>query len=584
MSKIPQAFIDDVLNRVDVVDIIEERVHLKKTGANYKACCPFHQEKTPSFTVSQTKQFYHCFGCGANGNAIGFLMDYEQMHFREALQYLAQRVGLSMPQLQDNRGDQAASDNSQQLYQLLARASDFYAAQLRQHADKQLAIDYLKKRGLTGQIAKRFAIGFAPTGWDNLRLHLQDSEQQLLIDAGLLIEKTGQSGYDRFRARIMFPIRDRRGRTIGFGGRVLRDDDEPKYLNSPETAVFYKGRELYGLYEALRAKRQLTRLLVVEGYMDVVMLAQHGIDYAVATLGTATTQDHWPRLLRHCKQIICCFDGDKAGRNAAWKALNTALPALDDDVNLQFMFLADGEDPDSLVQKTGREAFEQQIEQAQSLSHFLFSQLQADIDMRHLDGQTQLIHRAAPLIQQIPGNIYRYQLLSALAAQTNMSIDAIAQLTQIPLQMKSPVRHPSTNNNAGKQPTSLMQRAIGILLQQPSVAQQIEQPSHWQSSHLAGSPLLYQLIELANSSCNMSTGRLIEHWRDKPEAKLLQQLASKDWVLADDQLAIEFIATIDKLKQQENEQILANLQRQAQQQPLTAEQRQQYQKILAERQ
>ncbi|NIP82922.1 MAG: DNA primase, partial [Gemmatimonadetes bacterium] len=350
-GRIPRQFIDDLLSRVDIVDVVDEYVPLKKGGKDHKACCPFHNEKTPSFTVSADKQFYHCFGCGAHGTAIGFLMEYAHMDFVEAVEDLAARAGLEVPR---EAGSGQREESLQPIYDILARASAWYQKQLRQHPEAGSAKDYLKGRGLSGEIAAQFQLGFAPTGWDNLlgAIGATDAERALMARAGLLVDKGGGGFYDRFRGRVIFPILDRRGRTIGFGGRVL-GDDTPKYLNSPESAIFHKGRELYGLYQARKAAGKPERLIVVEGYMDVVALAQHGIRNAVATLGTAATEAHLEQLFRVSQDVVFCFDGDEAGRRAAWRALETALPAMHDGRQAFFMFLPEGQDPDSLVRERG---------------------------------------------------------------------------------------------------------------------------------------------------------------------------------------------------------------------------------------
>src|SRR5690606_28626611 len=382
MALIPQRFIDDLLDKVDIVDVVGSRISLRKSGKNYSARCPFHDEKTPSFTVSPDKQFYYCFGCGAGGNAIGFVMDYDRTDFPQAVEQLARHAGLEVPR--ESRERDPADSRRKQLYSLLAEAEKYYRAQLRQHPDAKLATDYLKKRGLTGAIAGQFAIGFAPPGWDNLIGHLGHDDQRvrLLREAGLVIQKEDSPGrvYDRFRQRIMFPIRDTRGRTIGFGGRVL-GNDKPKYLNSPETPVFHKGSELYGLYEAHTTLREIPNLLVVEGYMDVVALAQHGIHNAVATLGTAATAEHLAKLFRYTAEVIFCFDGDNAGRQAARRALETCLPAMTDGRSARFLFLPEGEDPDTLVRKLGAEGFTRLLADAQPLSEFLFHTLGESLNL-----------------------------------------------------------------------------------------------------------------------------------------------------------------------------------------------------------
>ena len=426
MALIPQRFIDDLLDKVDIVDVVGSRISLRKSGKNYSARCPFHDEKTPSFTVSPDKQFYYCFGCGAGGNAIGFVMDYDRTDFPQAVEQLARHAGLEVPR--ESRERDPADSRRKQLYNLLAEAEKYYRAQLRQHPDAKLATDYLKKRGLTGAIAGRFAIGFAPPGWDNLisQLGHDDQRVRLLLEAGLVIQKEDNASrvYDRFRQRIMFPIRDTRGRTIGFGGRVL-GDDKPKYLNSPETPVFHKGSELYGLYEAHTTLREIPNLLVVEGYMDVVALAQHGIHNAVAPLGTAATAEHLAKLFRYTAEVIFCFDGDNAGRQAARRALETCLAAMTDGRSARFLFLPEGEDPDTLVRKLGADDFNKLLAGAQPLSEFLFHALGESLNLATVDGKARLSKLAAPLINRIPEGVYRQLMLKQLARLTDMDVETL---------------------------------------------------------------------------------------------------------------------------------------------------------------
>ena len=399
MARIPQQFIEELLGRADIVELIDKRVPLKKQGREFAACCPFHNEKSPSFYVSPVKQFYHCFGCGAHGTALSFLIEYDHMEFREAVQELASIVGMEVPQEQGESQVQGISKAP--LYEVLDRAATFYKERLK---DSQVAIDYLKGRGLTGEIARDFGMGFAPAGWDNLLKAVGDSDERrrYLLETGMLIEKAGEHPFhDRFRERIMFPIRDRAGRIIGFGGRVIAKE-EPKYLNSPETPLFHKGRELYGLYEACQALRNIPRLLVVEGYMDVVALAQHGLRYAVATLGTSTTEEHLKKLFRVTPEVVFCFDGDRAGRAAAWRALENALPEAQDGRTIRFLFLPDGEDPDSLVRKEGQEAFEERISrEAMPLSEYLISELTKQTDMKTAEGRARLAQLARPHLNRL---------------------------------------------------------------------------------------------------------------------------------------------------------------------------------------
>src|SRR3989344_2911744 len=403
-GRIPKQFIDELLTRSDIVDVIDARVPLRKAGKDYKACCPFHEEKTPSFTVSADKQFYHCFGCGAHGSAIGFLMDYEHMSFVEAVEELAARAGLTVPR-EAGAAFEKDKDTGADLLELMREAARFYRQQLREHPQAGRAVEYLKGRGITGEIARDFDLGFAPDGWDNLlrALGKDENTREALARAGLVVKKDSGGYYDRFRDRVMLPIEDHRGRIVAFGGRVI-DKGEPKYLNSPETPLFHKGRELYGLFHGRDAIKRENRVMVVEGYMDVVALAQFGIDFAVATLGTATTRDHLERLFRHAPEIIFCFDGDRAGREAAWRALETTLPVLRDGRQASFLFLPDGEDPDTLVRKEGAAAFHARLSVAKPLPDFLFETLVKQVDLTRLDGRARLVELARPHLSKVaPG-------------------------------------------------------------------------------------------------------------------------------------------------------------------------------------
>jgi len=436
-GSIPQTFIDDLLERIDIVDVIDSRVKLKKTGKNYSACCPFHDEKTPSFSVSPDKQFFYCFGCGASGNAVGFVMDYERLSFPETIESLAKVAGIEVPREQTKDPQKRAQDEAKEkarklLYSLMAQANDYYQQQLREHPQKNTPVNYLKHRGLSGQIAKDFGIGYAPPGWDNLikALGTSNEKQDLLLDGGMLIRNEEKDRvYDRFRERIMFPILDSRGRVIGFGGRVL-NDEKPKYLNSPETPIFHKGKELYGLYEARQAYRQLPRVLVVEGYMDVVALAQYGIRYGVATLGTACSEEHLRIAFKHTNEIVFCFDGDKAGRKAARRAMENSLPAMEDGRQIKFLYLPDGEDPDTLIRQIGEEKFTRLIEGASPLENFLFEALGQTFDTQTMEGRARLCKLAAPMIDQLPRGVYRELMFNQLANRTQLSMDALMRLLE----------------------------------------------------------------------------------------------------------------------------------------------------------
>ncbi|MCL4128727.1 UNVERIFIED_CONTAM: hypothetical protein GTU68_054997 [Idotea baltica] len=516
-GRIPQHFIDQLINRIDIVDLIDGYVPLKKAGANYKACCPFHGEKTPSFTVSPSKQFYHCFGCGANGTAISWLMDYDHMEFREAIEKLASSAGLEIPE--EAQGYEKKQTN---------RVNEFYQAQLRQHADKQQAIDYLKNRGLSGEIAKRFELGFAPEGWDNLMsTHgASDAEKKALVDTGMLSQNDNDRIYDRFRHRIMFPIHDHRGRVVGFGGRVL-DQGEPKYLNSPETPIFHKGSELYGLFAARGGIKEADGVLVVEGYMDVVALAQAGINNAVATLGTATTPMHLQRLFRHTTNVTFSFDGDRAGRAAGWKALETSLPLLQDGFQISFLFLPDGEDPDTMVKKVGKDAFDELVRSATPLPEFLLDSLQTQADINRLDGRAKLAKLAEPLVQQLPKGMLK-----------TMVVERLSTLTQLaPKDLSAAINGPSRSSNdnysrRAKQTSSTkagamtpIRRAMSLLLQYPAHAAEFAMLENITEEQVRGINMVHSLRKNCAESEYCSTSSLLERYRQEPYFETLMQLA-----------------------------------------------------------
>ena len=431
MSRIPQSFIDDLLNRLDIVEIIDHRVKLRKSGKNYSACCPFHEEKTPSFSVSPDKQFYYCFGCGATGNAVGFLMEYERQSFVDAIETLARTAGMEVPREQQSEKQIEKESRSKALYRTLEQASDWYQKQLREHPHKHKAVQYLKNRGLSGHIAKQFGLGYAPPGWDNLLLNIgnQEDGRELLVESGLAIHKPEENKiYDRFRDRITFPIKDARGRVIGFGGRVLTNE-KPKYLNSPETAVFHKGRELYGLYETRQSQRNLENLVVVEGYMDVIALAQYGIGNAVATLGTACGEDHLQLAFRYVSEVIFCFDGDAAGRTAAKRALLAAIPAMEDGRQVKFLFLPEGQDPDSLVRQIGADRFQAQLKASTPLEEFLFDVSAEGLDINSMEGRARFSKIAAPLLNQFPRGVFRELMFANLAKRTGLDTNTLLELT-----------------------------------------------------------------------------------------------------------------------------------------------------------
>ena len=523
-GRIPQHFIDQLLNRIDLVDLIDGYVPLKKAGANYKACCPFHGEKTPSFTVSPSKQFYHCFGCGVNGTAISFLMEYDHMQFREAVESLASTAGLEIPEEAQGHQPKQTQVQGIDLYQLMDQVNQFYQNKLRQHSDKQQAVDYLKHRGLSGDIAKRFGLGFAPEGWDNLmsEIGVTASAQKALLDTGMLSQNDKQRIYDRFRHRIMFPIHDHRGRVVGFGGRVL-DQGEPKYLNSPETPIFHKGSELYGLFAARGPIKEADGVLVVEGYMDVVALAQAGIDNSVATLGTATTPMHLQRLFRHTPNITFSFDGDRAGRAAAWKALETCLPNLQDGYQVSFLFLPDGEDPDTMVKKVGKEGFEQLVKEAMPLPDFLLDNLQKQADINRLDGRAKLGKLAKPLIEKMPNGVLKTLILDKVAVLTQVSAQDLVQPNLMPTRSnRSRARKAQTPRAVSMTP---VRRAVSLLLQYPQHHQQFASLQEMPGEEMRGLSMVQDMFKACAENTQMNTASLLERYRQESYFDTLRQLA-----------------------------------------------------------
>lgn len=528
-GRIPRVFINDLLARTDIVELIDARVKLKKQGKNYHACCPFHNEKTPSFTVNGEKQFYHCFGCGAHGNAIDFLMNYDRLEFVESIEELATSHGLDVPYEAGNGPSQMERHQRQSLYQLMENLNGFYQQSLQQ-SSAQSARDYLEHRGLSADIINHFSIGYAPAGWDNVlkRFGKQPEDRESLMEAGMLVSNDKGRVYDRFRERVMFPIRDKRGRVIGFGGRVL-GNDTPKYLNSPETPVFHKGRQLYGLYEALKNHPEPKRLLVVEGYMDVVALAQFGVDYAVASLGTSTTAEHIQLLFRSTDNVICCYDGDRAGREAAWRALETALPYMNDGRQLRFMFLPDGEDPDTLVRQEGKAAFETRMEQAMPLSSFLFDSLLPQVDLSSRDGKARLSTLALPLITQIPGETLRIYMRQALGNKLGILDDS--QLEKLmPKQApggSAPVAPPLKRTT--------MRVLVALLIQNPQLATLVPSLDGLAESKIAGLPLFIELVTRCNENPGLTTGQLLELYRGTNFSQTLETLAVWNHMIVDEE-------------------------------------------------
>ncbi|MEM8562608.1 MAG: DNA primase [Pseudomonadota bacterium] len=567
-GRIPQAFIDDLLERLDIVEVIDKRVKLRKTGKNYSALCPFHEEKTPSFSVNADKQFYYCFGCGATGNAIGFVMEYENLDFPRAVESLASSVGLQVPR--EPRAGDAQRDAQEQtnkaLYAMMDESAKFYGVQLRRHPEAQRAINYLKSRGLTGEVAKQFNLGFAPPGWHSLQeaLGTDEAQQSVLKDCGMLVENDAGRVYDRFRDRVVFPIRDQRGRVVAFGGRVL-GDDKPKYLNSPETDIFHKGRELYGLYEAKAANRKLSHLIVVEGYMDVIALAQHGINNAIATLGTATSQTHVQRIFRLCPEVVYCFDGDSAGRQAAQRAMESTLPCMEDGRQARFLFLPEGEDPDTLIRKLGAEHFSGLVANALPLEEFLFEAVGEGLDTDRAEGKARLSKLALPYLQQLPVGIYRQLMFQALAKRTGVAVDSLMQLLPEPAPARLPeeLDHsvdqqvPATAPGPGPGPgpglsnlspdvgaigseyASLAEAAITLLLHQPEIAK-LADPAVLAELDGREMVLLRELLSLLERRPESNTAMLLGHWYGTPEGQLLNRLAEQERLIPSAGIEQEF--------------------------------------------
>ncbi|MFC3094350.1 DNA primase [Alteromonas sediminis] len=529
-GRIPREFIDDLIARSDVVDVIDSRVKLKKAGKNYQACCPFHNEKTPSFTVSQDKQFYHCFGCGAHGNVLSFLMEYDRLEFVEAVEELARSHGLEVPREASNRPVMTDQQRAQRDtdYQLMDQVAKFFQHQLKRHEKGSQAIEYLKQRGLSGEIVKQWEIGYAPDAWDAIlsTFGRNDATVRQLLDLKLITQNDAGKRYDFFRDRIMFPIRDKRGRVVGFGGRVMGDGG-PKYLNSPETRLFHKGHELYGFYQARQNNRKLDNVVVVEGYMDVVALSQYGLNNAVAALGTATTPEHLHLLMRNTDTIVCCYDGDRAGREAAWRALENALSIMKDGITLRFLFLPDGEDPDTMVRKEGTEAFQARLHKAMPLSQFFFDHLLKTHDVGSAEGKAALKAQAIPMIETVPGENQQQLLMEALSKHTG-EYDRY-QLARDMASARN--QHAKPNQQAKfeqqqKTKTTPLRTLIKLLVEYPYLASQETsvQPEVLVDSGISGLPLLLDVHTYCREHPQASSALLLEYFRDHPQIKQIGKL------------------------------------------------------------
>ena len=563
MARIPDAFIDDLLARSDIVEIVGARVPLKRQGKEYAARCPFHDERSASFTVSPTKQFYHCFGCGAHGTAISFLMNYDRLEFLDAVDELAKRVGMEIPRDTQQRN---ANPETRDLYGAMEAASAFFRTQL---ANSDKARAYVERRGIAPEIVERYAIGYAPDGFSALRdaLGTDPRRMQLLERGGLFSKNDKGNVYDKFRDRLMFPIHDRRGRTIAFGGRVIDPEDSPKYLNSPETALFHKGRELYGLWQAKQANAKLERLIVVEGYMDVVALAQYGVSQAVATLGTATTPDHAELLFRSAPDVFFCFDGDRAGRSAAWKALESVLPRMKDGRQAFFLFLPDGEDPDSIVRKEGVDGFDARLRDATPLSEFFYASLSGDVNLSSLDGKARLAERCKPLLAQIPDGAFGDLMQQRLTELTGIGARASGPQTHVPAQ-----RATQSARRTSAQKPSLVRSAITHLLHRPGFALDLQPPYRFALLQQPGIELLSELVLLIRERPDISTGALLEHFEGREEQAALQKLAVLHLPGEEGNLRSQFLDNIERLEIEGMQQRRSELQNRMP--TLTAEEKQ----------
>lgn len=551
MARIPDAFIDDLLARTDIVEVVGSRVPLKRQGREYSARCPFHDERSPSFTVSPTKQFYHCFGCGAHGTAISFLMNYDRLEFLDAVEELAKRVGLEVPRDTRQRNE---SGESRELYAAVEAASQFFQQQLQTSAKAKA---YLERRGVDAENRARFGIGYAPEGWEGLKSALGTDARRLALleKVGLFSRNDSGRVYDKFRDRVMFPIHDRRGRVIAFGGRVLEKDDGPKYLNSPETVLFHKGRELYGLWQVRQAHAKIPRLIVVEGYMDVVALFQYGVNTAVATLGTATTPDHAELLFRNAADVFFCFDGDRAGRGAAWKALESVLPRMRDGRQAFFLFLPEGEDPDTIVRKEGAAGFDARLAQAMPLSEFFYNELSKDVNLAGMEGKARLAERAKPLLAGIPDGAFRDLMLQRLTEMTGVGQRAAAAEPARPAPSMRPGR-----GGAPAPKRSLVRTAIALLLQKPALAAELEPPYLFGALRQPGIGLLVELVSLARERPGITTGAVLEHFAGREEEAALQKLALQVFPGDESGWRAELLDAIVQLDRQVRQQRVEELQ------------------------
>lgn len=571
-GRIPREFIDELLVRVDIVDLIDSHVPLKKTGSNYVARCPFHTEKTPSFSVNRNKQFFYCFGCGASGNAISFLMDFNHLNFVEAVEDLATFASVDVPRESAVYPSGQKKDDLSGLYQLMEQVAAFYVEQLRVNADGKKAVDYLRARGVSGQVAHDFMLGYASDEWQALGGRFS---QKLLLEVGLSVSNEVGKVYDRFRGRVMFPIRDRRARIIGFGGRVL-DDSLPKYLNSPETSLFHKGREVYGLYELLQKNPKPQKILIVEGYMDVIALAQFGINYAVATLGTATSQAHLDLLFRFSSELVFCFDGDKAGRQAAWRAMEPAFASLRDGRLIRIMLLPQNQDPDSLVRMEGVDKFSERVQSSATLSDYFFGHLTEELNLSEMEGRAQLVGKAKPYLERLPEGVFREMMFARLKQLSGLAtLDVLPNETTL-----RPKREVNNRQDRGRLSSARM--AIALLIQNPGLAEVIEQRDiDWCGLEFPGIDLFKNVLSVILDKKPANTAILVESYRGAAEEKFVNALAFLDLLVPDEGVEAEFCDALDRLLDQARSAVLGRLLTKEKAKGLDSQEKEMLRKMLA---
>jgi DNA primase len=578
-GRIPREFIDELLVRVDIVDLIDSHVPLKKTGNNFVARCPFHTEKTPSFSVNRKKQFFYCFGCGASGNAISFLMDFSHLDFVEAVEDLAGFAGIEVPRESIEHQPAQKKEGLNSLYTLMEQVAAFYADQLRTSTEGKKAVEYLKNRGVSSDCASDFMLGYAPDEWQALATRF---DQKLLLEAGLLVSKEGGQFYDRFRGRIMFPIRDKRARIIGFGGRVL-DNSLPKYLNSPETPLFHKGKEVYGLYELLKKDTKPKKILIVEGYMDVIALAQFGIHYAVAALGTAASQAHLDLLFRFSSELVFCFDGDKAGREAAWRAMESAFSTLKDGRQIRIMLLPQNHDPDSLMRKEGIDGFTDRIQAAETLSEYFFGHFSNELNLSEMEGRAQLVNKAKPYMEKLPESVFKEMMFTRLKELSGWTgLDVLENKATL-ASKQSPKQYSRTS---GKRPQdnsrlSSARVAIALLVQNPRLAELLEQREiDWCGLEFPGAELFKNILRMIADKNPANTAVLLECYRDTAEEKSIKALALLDSQVSDDKIEAVFCDSLDRLLTQARETALTKLLNKGKTEGLDAQEKELLRKML----